>query len=238
MRGKITHKTKRLRKSSIVRASSLRAPGRIWEGSDEGELLRARLPRDARDANQLEEIINRAVQLIDPIDSQKTECRKHVELAILRVRQIACWRASRTPNSFEKLTVALEKATEAFNKFFKTPDCAQSICINVQEVGAFFKIPELILKVLRSRKKHVPKKGGPIADGAKRIAAWNSFALIQGLGKKRATKTIGGSFYELASVLYEGATYTAHENLERHCRKVFEAQDLPTAEDMLTDALR
>jgi hypothetical protein len=228
MRGNIAKKTKHSRKSPATRASTSQGTGRAWEG-----LL------DPRDANQLEEIVNRALQLLNPTDEEKTECRERVKECMLFVRAIAAG-ISRNPSSaqirddFENLAAALRRAKKALDKLCET-DCLLYLPMNdgdpwrsplKAEWGQFYNALTAKLALLETRKNYVPK-GSPLPDPAKRSAAWYSVYLIAVCGRKRPTKTLDGPFYELASLLYEGATYTAHANLERHCRRIFGGKGAP-----------
>lgn len=192
---------------------------------------------DSRDAHQLDEIMDRAVQLINPIDKKRSQCREFVSIGIFVVRLLARWNASQNREklvlTFDRLVRTLETALNTYYDFVNTFGFSRFIVKNLKapSENAFHKLPKVIEAVLNGRIKYSPKQG-PVADGAKRIAALYSLVLIEDFAEKRVTKTVGGLFYELASVLYEGATYSANANLERHCRAAFKIYEKAKASNV------
>ena len=62
-------------------------------------------------------------------------------------------------------------------------------------------------------------------DLTKAVAVDFAFRLMQRIGRERPTKTVGGQFFELASILYEGGTGISGANLQRPCREYLDALD-------------
>ena len=68
-------------------------------------------------------------------------------------------------------------------------------------------------------------KGTHYPDEAKLQAALNAREVISKWFKERPTKTVNGTFYKLASVIYEGGTGKAEADLQRFCIRAVSGKD-------------
>jgi hypothetical protein len=191
---------------------------------------------------ECEEIVERALQLIGPLPNQIEACRHSINtwIAVIGGFRGRKERSSGEINyDIEKLLGALRRTKAALNKLFKAgsglhlpmttfdgSDIVRSILANTQYKSEWTDFYNLVSKkiTLLERRYNSARKGGPVSDPAKLISALHSFDLLMDFGRKRPTKTSGGVFYELASLLYEGAIGVQNANLERYCRKIFESK--------------
>jgi hypothetical protein len=189
--------------------------------------------------NELEETAEEALQLITPPDDQRTRCRQSIKdrIAIIRAMHFKKDRSTaEIRDDINKLSAALRRTVAALRKLFingselhlpmrrfNSDEIVRSMVNGTEyqsEWREFYNVLVAKIDLLENRYNDV-RKAGPVSDPAKLLAALHSSHLLREFGR-RPTKTVGGAFYELASLLYEGATGVQNANLERYCRKILE----------------
>lgn len=86
--------------------------------------------------------------------------------------------------------------------------------------GEWIRVSDYLASAAGEAMRAAPRRTRP-SNMLKRFCALFAFDLIERFGGERATLTIDGPFFRLASVLYEAAAGTRDANLERACRLVF-----------------
>jgi hypothetical protein len=193
--------------------------------------------------DEFEEIAEQALRLINPLDDKKAVCQRSIKVLIAMIKAVHSNKerpAAQIRDDIQKLYAALRKTKAALDELFKS-GCGlhlpmkryrkhkimESIRTKTHYQSEWLDFYNVVIaKIALLENLHNPiRKGAPVSDPTKVLAAAHSFNLLSEFGRKQPTETIGGPFYELASLLYEGATGVRNANLERYCRKVFKGQE-------------
>jgi len=189
--------------------------------------------------DKFERIAERALELVSPLDNVKVRCRQSIKDSMAMIGAVHEKERPRAAINadIEKLYDALRKTKAALKKLFingselhlpmnsfdpkEIVQCMKSNTAYQSEWRVFYQFVIDRIALLENRSTassdSVRWKGGK----AKLLAALHSLLLLKRFGRKPPTQTVGGPFYELASLLYEGATGVQNANLERFCRKIF-----------------
>jgi hypothetical protein len=182
------------------------------------------------------EILERALRLIGPVPKKEESCREAIAFQIAfmksshsvprgrpsRAMKMELDTLARAVRKAARLTDALSIQSVAFifgslkgGPGFHVSDARagarSDICQTLKKFAALIEMKSASIYIL---------KGAPRPDPIKMQAAGNAYQLLTRFGAGRPTLTVGGSFYELASVLYEAATGSADVDVERYCRTV------------------
>lgn len=172
------------------------------------------------------EIVGRAVNLIKPKEEEKVSCSKNVASTFLCLlcngpdsNPLPEWKKRKQHASvlrdLKKLKLTIEVTSEQCRSdLFGGLDRAHQFC---EELGRLASTAEL------HHNATVVTKGARPLDMQKLAAAIYAYHLLKDY-KKPPTLTVGGAFFELASVLYEGIRGRENENLEWYCRQVSELE--------------
>jgi hypothetical protein len=174
------------------------------------------------------EILNRAMALIEPSREQEASCKADIEQAL---RLLRLYPSLLSNDGYVSLRGVREELSAVRNTAKQLQKKLRSIRWLIvlalfgdheQAIAFLDRLDRLEQDAtdLVERSQSAPaRKGGSQIDVFKRLAAGFAFMLMKKFGK-RPTKTTTGPYYELASVLYEGATGLAGASLDRICRKM------------------
>jgi hypothetical protein len=221
---------------------------RLWYGERDREGLPLITTQDSvkhgpkgplKGIDENSEIVARCLELIGPARDKKRACRADIVrsinwVEILHKSQKPSWYASSSEKrQLKKLADALDKASRTlkdiecwyilFRQFGKpSPELRYArpvVVVDRQEYEKFCDVLSSIKAQAKERANNlVVHKGGPLVDLVKLNAAGNALQLLLDFGASPPTQTIGGPFYELASLLYEGATDKEGRDLSRSCK--------------------
>jgi hypothetical protein len=196
------------------------------------------------------EIVDRAIHEIDPSQDKMEECRYKTVSAIEylhRSQNSEMWHAianKEQRRSLELINSGINKILMALDSL--PSQWRQALLVNepfdIPKIGSdglywpdaaerLSKLVE-ILKAASSRSeiytnlkvsdidRIFPGSLVPKADRMKRTAACYAYGLLDKFGKKPPSLGSDGAFYNLASILYEGAVGNAGVSFERQCRAV------------------
>jgi hypothetical protein len=179
------------------------------------------------------EIVTRAVDIICPPRDEEVQCRWMAAAAIYE-----CWVAEEIELAFraaeKELNSTIQKIKEArkalgrlrqiyrrmaFGHDFEKVTTAEIESLHATEKG-------LQVAAAEYAKEPRARGGGRRVDVIKLSAARGAYGLLFIYADRPATLTPDGSFFQLASVLYEGATGKAGVDLEHQCRVHFEERGI------------
>jgi hypothetical protein len=192
----------------------------------EGEAMFVNPPGPLPSIDPNSETVTRALRHINPAEGLIAACRKEIaytiSLLILLDKIFEGTPAAGQRNKeLDKAIAALAKAKSAIRAM--SPDSRPLSYILRQPFwNAVFKLLEQLTQALKlnlNKERNLVGDGKPIPNFTKINAACSAFDLLSQFANKRPTKTIGGTFYELASVLYEAVTNKPGVDLSRFCRR-------------------
>lgn len=165
------------------------------------------------------EIVSRAMDLIKPVTMPEPDFRRVIATFMdwIRTNQTAnsIPNMGRVKSQIEHVAHALRKTIKAIAELPRPARVQQSI----QYWDDFCGLLQGVLQTVELHHKLFEvNKGGRQPDLAKVNAAEGAAYLIINIQHGTPSKTIGGAFYELASVLYEGGTGISGADLQRFCR--------------------
>ncbi len=171
------------------------------------------------------EVVTRAFNLVKPIDLPELYLREQLALMMSEVRiahlDNRLPAQGPTKKQVEKVEHALKRVKQAIKGVPPHARVAQSIYWN-----DFCRlIDEVVCTVEHHHNGIVVGKGARLLDVAKLEAAEFARKILGWWKNVRPTKTIDGTFYELASVMYEGGTGIAGADLQRFCRLVVDCSE-------------
>jgi hypothetical protein len=165
------------------------------------------------------DIIDRALALIKPKPEHKAAC-------VTAIRQRVEW-LSRVHldlgaiPSARDLKKRLKKIGDDLRRTKRLVE--QSSCVAAVVGTAFLgDFDRLIDSAQFYHDAIVVRRGSPRWDNVKAIAARYANELLRSFGSALPTKTPDGPFYNLASLLCEGATAKVGVDLEQYCRDVLD----------------
>jgi hypothetical protein len=173
------------------------------------------------------EVVSRAMDLIRPVTRPNyPEWRCRAELAFMmsgiRIQDM-------NNNLFPNMRQLKEQINEVAKAIKHTEHSIKTLprlCrVSKWSVfsSEFCNLLDEVLKVAEEHRNHVVvEKGGRPFDSAKAEAATVALYMILVSTTDRPAKTVGGVFYELASILYEGGTGVQGADLQRYCRRVLD----------------
>ena len=103
--------------------------------------------------------------------------------------------------------------------------------VNQEAKDGFLKIVDSMIEKLVQKQEKIAaekKKGAPPLDHTKLNSAEGAYVLLKQFGSRPPTKTVLGPFYELATILYEGATGRAHVSIQWYCRMRLDPRKFPS----------
>lgn len=168
----------------------------------------------------LEEIVHRALELIQPPPDRRESCRTEIGARVDLLRSVHHYLGNLPSpgqlreelgdivRALKKARATLRDVTPASRSltFLGSPDEFDA------ELGRLIRNAEFHREAV-----HVPS-GGRTWDGTKTQAARYADELLRSFGTRPPAKTIGGALYSLAAVLYEGGTGIPDASLEAYCR--------------------
>jgi hypothetical protein len=171
----------------------------------------------------LSDVIERALELIKPKPEQRAACAGDVKdrVQMLMFLHRTC-RNVPSPgtlrNEFNEIADFLKNFRRGFNKF-SAISRAMIFWKDPKREEAFFK--ELDQRINAAQLNHdwlIVPPGGHRWNDTAAMAAKYAEELLRQFSAKPPTKTKGGAFYQLASLLYEAATGKKNVALEQYCR--------------------
>jgi hypothetical protein len=177
-------------------------------------------------------VVDKCIALIVP-GQHETFCRRALERWInvlcwlneneeYRREQHYVWMGITTPRKADReallrLADALADAAEQLNE---TP-CGSYLSLQLPTFDAakFSKELETVVSLAREVAGSMHVKGGMPFNKFKLVTAFFAQTLMEVYGPKPPTLTIGGPYYELASVLYGAATGEHGADLSRQCKE-------------------
>jgi hypothetical protein len=193
-------------------------------------------------------IVDECIALIAPDAQHETECRRQIELMITLLYRVKTPKIEPPSELLEKekekqrarlmnleLTAGRKVDREALLRFadaladaaaqLNETHCGfylslQHLQLPTFDAAKFSKQLETLVTVARevANSMHV-ERGRPFDTLKYAMAGWAK-RLIEDHGTKPPTLTIGGPYYELASVLYRAGTGKHAADLSRHCKLV------------------
>jgi hypothetical protein len=165
-------------------------------------------------------IIDECIALIAPAAQHETECRRQIE-----IHDVLSWirRAGTTPAARKADREALLRFADALADaaaLLNETRCGHYLSLELHAFDAASTSKELETLVTAAREAagNMDVKGGMPRNYKKLAAAYWAHQLIKHYGSKRPTLTDGGSYYQLASVLYGAATGEHGVDLSRQCK--------------------
>jgi hypothetical protein len=193
-------------------------------------------------------LINRALEIIEPPAAQKVWCRTNIVWSIGRVIDAA--RVVSSKKRRDKLVIVarslrkIRREIEKNGTYLPFPLPVSPIPASPEQVEKWNQEVEMSQKDLRRRRRLLegfvkeldrssagvdqlskgskPKRSGGKKDNQKREAALNAFILLRAFGDKQPTLTMNGAFPKLADALYEAAT-GKNADLYSQCRALHES---------------
>jgi hypothetical protein len=180
------------------------------------------------------EIIERALRLISVSSDDEESCREHLASSIAMSKVCYSVEDLIKPGGAIKMELdTLAKSIKKTARLMEELSC-ESIAILFGEVaaglvsdgrksfGALYLLFEGLAQLVEDKMAHVPvRKGAPKSDASKLRAAGCAYLSLTRFGGTPPTLTVGGPYYELASVLYEAITGKKSIDLQRQCKIMF-----------------
>jgi hypothetical protein len=155
-------------------------------------------------------VIDRALQLIQPNQEPNHEVRREVVNIIMEIKPTSTFGRGEARKQCRKMAGALRKAVEVLAN-----PLTQALSTRY---GEMHKLCEELLTLAEAVEGWgKPKKGRP-SKITKRTAAFYAHRLLLRHGDKSPKVYKDGAYFQLAAVLYEGATGIPGADLERACR--------------------
>jgi hypothetical protein len=179
------------------------------------------------------DVVDRALACIKPDDEKKEACRKQVTNIIANMR--IGYRLSRSSPLMSEQREQLADFAKAAKQMIKAVERLYD-----GHAYAVFAEPQQTLQH-PNRDAFVAqlKRSGYVAGGlsmcldVKKVAdpnRWGAAKLAEGLMKefgRRPTKRVGGDYYTLTSIMYEGAGGKRETDLSKECRSVLDNKPPP-----------
>ena len=197
-------------------------------------------PFDADSVDPQAEIVGRAVELVAPTSSNDLTCRIEVAKWIRTLRAFhGSFPHGKAWTSLGRRRQELTATSAALNRVMKVlNNLSRELAFALFDVNAksanndflnfltsMARKAALGLRAVEALRAMGKEKGAPPRDYTKLNAARAAYDLLKQFSSRKPTKTAGGDFYELATILYEGGTGTADASLELDCRRILETAD-------------
>jgi hypothetical protein len=169
-----------------------------------------------RDRN---DVISDAMRLIKA--KRQEECFSEIEICIsllLKIKHAHETLPSRgnMKKEFEDILRVLRSTRRSFKSISES-----SRMIISQLTPKYFSEVDQLIHFFEGLRNSVPVPHGSREwDNTKAFAAKYAAELLLKFKKKLPKKTVGGTFYNLASLLYEGAGGKFNEDLQTYCREI------------------
>jgi hypothetical protein len=178
-------------------------------------------------------IVARALRIVDPPPDKDEQCRETIASGMAWNRLL-----NRSPRSLSDRSVVreLRSTVSAIEAAHRSIDQLQGH-IKAYALGALsahitkaaLTVLAYLAGVLRANAERIAEgireAGGRRRDLGKQTAADTAYDLLNEYAGSPPTLTIEGPFYQLASVLYEGAMGHEEVDLQRHCRTAFKRRN-------------
>jgi hypothetical protein len=229
---------------AVIMSSAKKSVPSALSSSDEGDevQVRAKWPDDCPDHNS--EIITRALQVIGLVgSSQSAFFREYIAQTIFFIKFMGSGREGSAPHQRAKelgtVTDTLRRAIALLRREAKLTLLIRSIPIEVANRmgplrlqsayplwnyhnyrGLITELEEIVTEAEEVRRQIEIGPGSPKPDMMKINAAISAYLLLCEV-EIAPTLSDQGQYYQLAAVLYEGATGISNADLSRSCRLVF-----------------
>jgi hypothetical protein len=171
------------------------------------------------------EVVSRAMDLLRPVALPEWKCRDCLALIMSRTRVLRTQGRIPAPGKLKDHINDVAKALKRTKRAITTLPRVSRV-VHSAYGGAFCNLlDEVLTTVQQHHNQIVQQKGCPPVDWAKYEAAYGARYAISVWKRERPTKTVNGTFYELASILYEGGTRIQGANLQRYCRRALDEPD-------------
>jgi hypothetical protein len=174
-----------------------------------------------------EDIVHRALRLIKPKPEQRTLCAAAIKKRIERLQRhraliIEPPSPGDAKKQFAEIGRDLQRAREVFANKSYSELCKSMLWgdLDLEKQKTFLvQLDQLVHAARRHHDTLVIPHGRRPRDGVKAAAVGHADELLRLFSDKCPTKTVGGPFYRLASLLYMGATGEEDVSLARYCRR-------------------
>ena len=170
------------------------------------------------------DIIEQCVDLISPENSESALCRDHVVanirvLKFLHVQKFRFYSATVARPYFFKLA----EAAETMVALLRDDNCPADIDDAKYPKDELCVWLGAIAVIAQERADALQSKKSP-SQPLKTLSASFAYGLFEEFGSRPPTLTTDGAFFQLAALLFEGATGIAGANLDWQCRTYLQSR--------------
>jgi hypothetical protein len=169
--------------------------------------------------------LSSALRLIKPKPEQRALCAAAIKKRIERLQRhraliIEPPSPGDAKKQFAEIGRDLQRAREIFANKRYSELCKSMVCGGLEKLKSFHDLLDQLIQAARHHHDTlIIPHGRPPRDGVKAAAVGHADELLRLFSDKCPTKTVGGPFYRLASLLYISATGEDDVSLARYCRR-------------------